>query len=89
MMVILLKKDQSGYLMVGKMLMVVGLNSLIVDRLVVVVVIAGAESVVPVITAGASTGLTIVIVVGANGVGKMLRVWIGVVTEIGASISAD
>jgi hypothetical protein len=89
MMVILLKKDQSGYLMVGKMLMVVGLNSLIVDRLVVVVVIAGAESVVLVITAGASTGLTIVIVVGANGVGKMLRVWIGVVTEIGASISAD
>lgn len=88
-MVILLKKDQSGYLMVGKMLMVVGLNSLIVDRLVVVVVIAGAESVVLVITAGASTGLTIVIVVGANGVGKMLRVWIGVVTEIGASISAD
>ena len=57
--------------------------------LVVVVVIAGAESVVLVITAGASTGLTIVIVVGANGVGKMLRVWIGVVTEIGASISAD
>lgn len=88
-MVILLKKDQSGYLMVGKMLMVVGLNSLIVDRLVVVVVIAGAESVVPVITAGASTGLTIVIVAGANGVGKMLRVWIGVLTEIGASISAD